>query len=192
MIHETIITSRNTDGSTHIAPMGVRREAGLYVIAPFRPSRTLDNLARERSAIINFTDDVRVFAGCLTGRQAWPLHPGVRVRIQRLEASLSHVELEVRRFDDDVQRPRFHCASVHEGVHAPFCGFNRAQAAVLEAAILVSRLHLLPMERIQREMDYLRSAVEKTAGDREREAWSWLEQRIAEHGGAQVARGVSR
>jgi len=180
MIREIIITSRNQDGSTHIAPMGVRREDGLYVVAPFRPSRTLENVMRERHAVVNFTDDVRVFAGCLTGRHDWPLCAAARVPVLRLQESLSHAELEVRSFEDDAQRPRFLCAVVHEETHAPFAGFNRAQAAVLEAAILVSRLHMLPAEKIQRELEYLRIAVGKTAGEREHLAWSWLEARIAE------------
>ena len=48
-----------------------------------------------------------------------------------------------------------------------------------DAAILVSRLHLLPMEKIEREIAYLTIAVEKTAGPRERQAWDWLMERIA-------------
>src|SRR5215471_3787587 len=56
----------------------------------------------------------------------------------------------------------------------PFRGFNRAQAAVIEAAILVSRLRLLPRERIEREMAYLQSAITKTASTAEEEAWHWL------------------
>ncbi|HEY5065532.1 MAG TPA: hypothetical protein VIJ04_12015 [Xanthobacteraceae bacterium] len=43
--------------------------------------------------------------------------------------------------------------------HAPLKGFNRAQAAVIEAAILVSRLRLLLREKIEREMHYLEIAV---------------------------------
>ena len=190
MIHEIIITSRNPDGTTHIAPMGVRQEDGLYVVAPFRPSRTLDNLTRERHAVVNFTDDVCVFAGCLTGRYDWPLCAATRIPVQRLKVSLSHAELEVKVFEDDVQRPRFLCAVVHQEIHAPFSGFNRAQAAVLEAAILVSRLHLLPAEKVQRELDYLRIAVDKTAGERERLAWSWLEARMVEFGGTSTARSA--
>ena len=50
---------------------------------------------------------------------------------------------------------------------------------MIEAAILVSRLHMLPAEKIDLEMDYLRIAVEKTAGPREQEAWQWLVDRIA-------------
>jgi hypothetical protein len=191
MIHETIVTTRNADGTTHIAPMGVRMDGGMLLIAPFRPSRTLENLLRERAAVVNLTDDVRVFAGCLTGRHDWPLCAAGRLPVQRLAGSLSHQELEVRRLEDDELRPRFHCAVIHEEIHAPFRGFNRAQAAVLEAAILVSRLHLLPMDRIQHEMNFLHSAMEKTAGERERAAWSWLEERIAAHRAAQQVRGVA-
>jgi hypothetical protein len=68
--------------------------------------------------------------------------------------------------------------------HAPFRGFNRAQAAVIEAAILVSRLNMLPRERIDRELAILQSAVEKTAGSVELEAWSWLKDKVTAHYGA--------
>jgi len=64
MINETIITTLNEDGSVHIAPMGVRQEGELFVIAPFKPSTTLQNLERSGQAVINMTDDVRIFAGC--------------------------------------------------------------------------------------------------------------------------------
>ena len=46
---------------------------------------------------------------------------------------------------------------------------------------LISRLNWLPMEKIDAEIAYLRIGLEKTAGDRELEAWSWLMQVIDEH-----------
>ena len=49
------------------------------MIAPFAPSRTLDNLAAVPQAVANYTDDVRIFAGCLTGRREWPLAVSRRV-----------------------------------------------------------------------------------------------------------------
>ena len=62
--------------------------------------------------------------------------------------------------------------------HAPFGGFNRAQAAVIELAILVSRLDRLPPEKILTEIAYLKIAVDKTAGRKELEAWTWLMERV--------------
>jgi uncharacterized protein len=178
MIRESIITTLSPAGEVHIAPMGVIWHEGVPVLAPFRPSRTLDNLQAQPSAVINHTDDVRVFAGCLTGRREWPVRPAEKVRGVVLAGALSHQELEAAGFDDDAVRPRFRCRIVHEATHAPFRGFNRAQAAVIEAAILVSRLGMLPQEKVDREMAYLAIAIEKTAGPQEREAWDWLTGRV--------------
>lgn len=174
MILETIVTTQNRAEKPHIAPMGIHTEGKELVILPFRPSATLDNLASTRTAVINYCDDVRVFAGCLTGRRDWPLKPAEKIAGHVLASALAHSEIEVVRIEDDPIRPKFFCRPVCEVNHAPFKGFNRAQYSVLEAAILVSRLSMLPVERIDREIDYLRIGVEKTAGPREQEAWSWL------------------
>lgn len=159
MIQEIIVTTTNADGTTHIAPMGIREESGLFVIAPFKPSATLENIQRNKVAVINRIDDVRIFAGCLTGHKEWPLLPAEQIEGHRLEAALSHVELELNSYEDDEIRPRFYCKPVHEVTHKPFRGFNRAQAAVLEAAILVSRLHMLTDEKIEQEIEYLSIAI---------------------------------
>jgi uncharacterized protein len=178
VIWEAVVTSVSTAGQVHIAPMGFREVDGRVVLAPFRPSTTLDNLLATRCAAVNLSDDVRVFAGCLTGRRAWPTLPCEQTRCLRLDGALAHRELQLAQVEQDDQRPRLHFDVVLERVHAPFRGFNRAQAAVVEAAILVSRLHMLPAEKIDREMGYLAIAIEKTAGPAEREAWSWLVERI--------------
>ena len=174
MIIESIITTLAPDKRPHVAPMGVIWREGHPVLAPFRPSVTLDNVAATGTAVINHTDDVRVFAGCLTGRRDWPVRPAERVAGCVLVGALAHQELAIDRVEEDATRPRFHCRVVHEAAHGTFRGFNRAQAAVIEGAILVSRLHLLPRDKIEREIAYLEIAVSKTAGEREREAWAWL------------------
>lgn len=181
MIREAIVTTQDLEGRVHIAPIGLIEEGEGLVIAPFRPSTTLDNLRRNPFAVANYTDDVLIFAGCLTGRRDWPTRPATKVPGVVLAHALTHVELAVARVDEDATRPRFFCRAVHEKMHAPFRGFNRAQAAVVEAAILVSRLHRLPADKVEREIAYLKIAVDKTAGPREREAWERLMRRISEH-----------
>jgi len=178
MIQEIIVTTQNEDGSTHIAPMGIREEAGLIIIAPFKPSATLENIQRHKSAIVNRIDDVRIFAGCLTGHKDWPLIATDKIKGQRLQAALSHIELELDHLEDDELRPRFYLQPVFEVNHSPFKGFNRAQGAVLEAAILVSRLNMLPLEKVEFELRYLQIAIDKTAGEKELQAWGWLKEQI--------------
>lgn len=173
-IRESIVTTRNEDGTTHIAPMGIHEiEQGL-LIAPFKPSTTLTNLQRDKVAVINYPDDVRIYAGCITGRYCWPVADAEVINAPRLENCLAHTEVKVTRFENDEVRPRFLCRTEYEANHAPFHGFNRAQVAVIEAAILVTRLNMLPAEKIDCEIGYLQIAIEKTAGPREQEAWRWL------------------
>ena len=188
MIRETIVTTVGAEGRVHLAPLGIIAEGDGFVLAPFRPSTTLENLRVVPFAVANYTDDVRIFAGCLTGRRDWPLAASDHVPVARLAGALAHAELAVTRVSEDEQRPRFHTRVVHRVSHAPFEGLNRAKAAVIEAAILVSRLDFLPREKIEREIDYLRIAVEKTADAAEQEAWGWLMEKIRSHYAAVAAR----
>jgi len=178
MIRECIVTTLDSEGRVHIAPLGLIEDGEGWVIAPFRPSTTLENLSSVPFAVANFTDDVLVFAGCLTGNKDWPTRPATHVPGAVLEGALAHAELAVERIEEDELRPRFHCHIAYEATHAPFKGFNRAQAAVIETAILASRLKLLPREKIEQELAYLQIAVEKTAGPKEHEAWRLLIEKI--------------
>ena len=179
LIVETIVTTKTAKGEVHIAPLGLIAEGANWVLAPFRPSRTLDNLREVPFAVASHTDDVRVFAGSLTGRKDWATRPAEKVDGAVLENAVSHWELAVDRVTEDDLRPRFSCQLVHAASHRPWGGFNRAQAAVLECAVLVSRLKMLPVDKIEAELKYLEIAVSKTAGEREQEAWGWLMERIA-------------
>ena len=181
MIRETIVTTRNADGLVLIAPIGLIEEGNGWIIAPFRPSTTLDNLRATPYAVANFTDDVLIFASCLTAKRDWPTRPAAQIPGAVLDGALAHVELKVENVEEDDLRPRFHCVVVHEESHAPFKGFNRAQSAVIEAAILTSRLRRLKREKIESELAYLQIAVEKTGGSREHEAWRMLVEKIEDH-----------
>lgn len=177
-IVETIVTTTDASGAAHIAPLGLIEDGARWIIAPFKPSKTLDNLRANPFAAASHTDDVRVFAGCVTGRKDWPLAPTTKVNGARLAASVAHWELAVESVIEDEVRPRFVCAIVHRETHGGWEGFNRAQAAVLELAVLTTRLKMLPPEKVEAELKYLDIAISKTAGPREQEAWGWLMAKI--------------
>jgi uncharacterized protein len=181
MIRETIVTTIDAGGRVHIAPLGIIAEGERWILAPFRPSKTLDNLLAVPFAVANHTDDVRIYAGCLTGRRDWATVACEETQAPRLKDCLAHISLRVVDVGEDEMRPRFHCEVVRSVSHAPFAGFNRAQAAVIEAAILASRLHLLPRDKIEREIAALEIVVGKTAGANERTAWDWLRAKFDAH-----------
>lgn len=198
-IFETVVTTLSPAGQPHVAPMGVRYrpagpgEAGARVVLmPFRPSTTLDNIEATGHAVLNLVTDTRVFAGSVTGRRSFELRPAERIVGVRLAAALGHAELKRVATQDDAQRPVLEFARVHEARHGDFLGFNRAQAAVIEGAVLVSRLGMLPPEKIEQEMRYLQIAIDKTAGAGEHEAWGWLREAVAAHLGRPGIGGASQ
>ena len=81
LIRETIVTTCDASGRVHLAPLGLIADGESWIVAPFRPSTTLENLRAVPYAVANATDDVRVFAGCLTGRRDWPTVPSHAVPV---------------------------------------------------------------------------------------------------------------
>jgi uncharacterized protein len=104
MIRETIVSTMNGAGQVHFAPLGIIAEDDGWIIAPFRPSTTLDNLRSVPFAVANYTDDVRIFAGCLTGRGQWPTAPCGEIAIPRFAGALAHAELAVTHTREKVER----------------------------------------------------------------------------------------
>jgi uncharacterized protein len=174
VILETIVTTLNERGVINFAPMGVEWGEETIVLKPFLETTTFRNLEQRRSAVVNLTDDVMLFAGGAIGNPQYPSIPATVVQGVVLESACSWRELVVEAVDATPPRSRIDARVVHSGFRREFIGFNRARHAVLEAAILATRTHLLPAEQIREEYARLQVLVDKTAGPREREAMDLL------------------
>jgi hypothetical protein len=174
MIIESIVTTRSADGTVNFAPMGVEWGDSSIVLKPFLDTATYRNLSAGSAAVVNLTDDVRVFARAAISNPQYPSVPAVRVTGVVLADCCSWRELEVASIDRTPPRSRVDTRIVHSGTRRDFIGFNRASHAVLEAAIYATRLHLLGREFIDSELTRLQVIVDKTAGPREFEAMALL------------------
>lgn len=174
VIIESIVTTVAADGSINCAPMGVEWGDEVIVLKPFLDTATYRNVTATRSAVVNLTDDVRVFAQAAISNPVYATVPASVVRGVVLADCCSWRELEVRSIDATPPRSRIEAAVVHRGFRREFIGFNRACHAVLEAAIYATRLHLLEPAFVQSEMARLQIIVDKTAGNREGEAMALL------------------
>jgi hypothetical protein len=178
MIVETIVTTVAADGTLNFAPMGVEWGDETIVLKPFLETTTYRNIAASRAAVVNLTDDVRVFARAAISSPQYESGPAAVVRGVVLADCCSWRELDVRAIDSTPPRSRIEMAVVHRGTRREFIGFNRAKHAVLEAAIYATRLHLLPRDFIDSEMARLQVIVDKTAGAHEFEAMALLAEHV--------------
>ena len=174
MILETIVTTVAADGAVNCAPMGVEWGDAAIVLKPFLETATYRNLMATRAAVVNLTDDVRVFARAAITNPEYLTVPAEAVCGVVLADCCSWREVAVRSVDSTPPRSRIETVVVHRGSRREFIGFNRARHAVLEAAIYATRLHVLPRAFIDSELARLQVIVDKTAGAGELEAMALL------------------
>ena len=183
-IVEGIMTTLGEDGAANIAPMGPRVDRNFehFILRPFTSSTTYKNLKRTGQGVFHVVDDVELLSRAAVGAidTPPPQMPAVRIDGVVLTGACRWYELRVDDLEDSTERATIHCRVAHAGRLRDCFGFNRAKHAVVEAAILATRIGIVPAEEIRREFSRLASAVEKTAGDQERRAFAFLQQYVQE------------
>lgn len=187
MILEGLVTTLNADGSVNLAPMGpiVDERMDLLVFRPFPTSTTFANLQRIGEGVFHVTDDVELLARAAVGMLATlpEMRPAEAVTGMIIADACRWYAFRVRSIDASGERVKIEADVVDRGVQREFFGFNRAKHAVLEAAILATRIGILPADEIRAELARLAPPVVKTAGPRETAAFaflrSFIEQRLS-------------
>lgn len=185
MIIETIVTTRNADGSDNIAPMGavvVGDDWQDFELRPFVTAQTFLNLQRQECGVLHLTDDALLFAQAIAGHWTeWPeLVSASRADCGRIVAACRGFEFRTLACQVNHGRAMMQCRTIAEHEGRPFRGVNRACNAVIEAAVLVSRAAFLPSATVQLQLEALQAVVERTGGARELAAWELLTAKQAE------------
>ena len=188
LIVEGLVITTAADGSPHLAPMGplVDRELRSFTLRPFCTSTTFANLQRTGTAVFHVTDDVELLARAAIGRiEVSPKFTEIDAAPGfALADSCRWFALRTTRAQIESPRAEFVCEVVASQRVRDWFGFNRAKHAVIEAAILATRIGILPAAEIRQEMARLAIPVQKTAGDQERAAWQLLSAFIDERLGS--------
>jgi hypothetical protein len=189
MILEGIVTTLGPSGQPNISPMGPRLPIPLppsgilqrFTLRPFRTARTYANLLAHPEGVLHVTDDVLLLARSAIGTvsPSPALRPATVVRGWVLVDACRSYEFRITSRDDSAQRSVLEAEVVHtQRGSREFLGFNRARHAVLEAAILATRVALLPHAEIESEFRRLAVLVEKTGGPAEHEAFALLRRHV--------------
>lgn len=184
MILEGLVSTRNPDGTPHLAPMGPTVDGfdfHQFELRPFATSQTYQNMLIYPHGVLHITDDALLIAQSAIGSAtdwAFPKKNGEGLHLSECHR---YYEFSVVAVDDSGPRIRMNCEVTARGQGSrPWFGFNRARHAVLEAAILATRVHLLPNEQIETEFRVFNLIVEKTGGDDEKKAMQLLVQHVRE------------
>ena len=179
MILEAIVTTVNTDQSVNVSPMGPLVDSSMkeFTLRPYESSTTCQNLQRTRQGVLHVTDDVELLARAAINQLDPPpeMVAATAVAGSILVAACRWYAFEVVSLDDRNERVTMECQVVDSGRQRDFFGFNRAKHAVLEAAILATRIDFLPSDLIRSQLEQLAVIVGKTAGAQEQRAFDLLQ-----------------
>ncbi len=183
LVLEGLVSTLAADGTPHLAPMGPHvpgADFDRFVLRPFPTSTTYHNLRARGEGVLHVTDDVLLLAKAALGPVEPPpaYVPAAHVRGWVLRDACRYYEFRVQSVDDTQPRVRIEAEVVHAGRLRDFFGFNRAKHAVLEAAILATRIAFLPLAEIAAEYRRLAVIVEKTGGPDEHEALRLLQEHL--------------
>ena len=81
--------------------------------------------------------------------------------------------------DETDERTIMQAKVIHQGRIRDYFGLNRAKHAVLEAAILATRTHIIAQSELETQYRALAEIVKKTAGPEEQAAFDLLEEYIS-------------
>jgi len=183
LILEAIITSENADGTMHVAPMGphVSDDLSQWTLKPFQSSTTFRNLRASNRCVVNVVDDSMLLTLAVTGQANTAASRFVDSCGFVLHGACHWYALSIKSWDVSQPRAIALCEVQSTGVERPFFGWNRAKHAVVELAILTSRIDMLAPESIQSEIDRLQILIDKTAGKSETDAFRLLVDWIGSH-----------
>lgn len=190
MIIETIVSSMDKEGKVNLAPIGVHlpnndlkiamgKEVSLFLYAG---SQTYKNLQTLPEGVINFSNDVNIFVETALFSLPFPTLPSHLVRPPRLAEAQSIGEFSVIQTDFSREPARIQGKILHYEQFAGFNGFCRAQWAVLEAAIMATRLQWISLNHIKEAWPWWKKLVEKTGGIKERDAFNRIYDYITQKG----------
>jgi hypothetical protein len=179
VIIETIVTTINADGSLNVAPMGPHLESDFtrFELRPYDTSSTYVNLCRTRCGVLHVTEDTLLIARAAIGKldtHAIETVPAQLIQGSIIVDSASWHEFKVDDVEDSGSRAVIQCRSLRSGTGKSWMGFNRGKHAIVEAAILATRVSIMPVEEIAEQLERLAIIVKKTGGPQEREAFELL------------------
>jgi uncharacterized protein len=140
MIIETIFSTLDEADNPNFAPMGIEWSEESVVVRPFRTSQTFRNLFSGGYGVANVSDNVLAFVRCALYGEVLPSFRAIAIPGVVFQDTCSWLELAVVSSGGSEDRAEFRCRILHRGRQKQFLGFCRAKNAVIEAAILATRL----------------------------------------------------
>ena len=157
-IVETILVTRNQDGSYNAAPMGVTRNGATLIVRPFKNTQTFKNLALGGSASINLSDNPHLFLATAF-KEDVSIQPKVDDKgVEGADATIHSGAGEM--LDESELRASFSLTPRDVEIKSSYpTVFSRGRSEAIEAIIHATRIQVFNEEHCDSEVQKLKDKV---------------------------------
>jgi hypothetical protein len=170
MIIETIFSTVSEGGEVNFAPMGIVWGGESVIVRPFHNTQTYLNLLSGGYGVANLSDDALAYVQCGLYGGILPHFPASSMPGIVFQGACSWLELAVTSRSGTDERAEFQCRVLYRGRQRDFLGFCRASNAVIEAAIMATRLALIDRKKVAEDLNHYMKIVHKTGDEKEKQA----------------------
>jgi hypothetical protein len=174
MIVETIFSTLDQNGKPNFAPMGLVWGDKFVIVRPYRDTQTCRNLFSGRYGVANVCDDILAYVQCALYDAILPHFPAQAGSGVIFSNACFWREVEAVSFGGTTERAEVRCQVIAEGQKRQFLGFRRASNAVIEAAIVATRLNIYNHGTLTEKMAQYEDIVKKTGDDADRQAFQMV------------------
>jgi uncharacterized protein len=182
MIIETIFSTLDNDGRPNFAPMGIEWGEEFVTVRPFRNTNTCRNLLSTGYGVANLSDDALAYVRCALYDAVLPYFPAKVLPGVVFEGACSWREMKLISQTGAGDRAELCCRVLYEGRQRDFLGFCRAGSAVIEAAILATRLNLHDPHLAAERLIHYGEIIEKTGSDSDKQAFRLVHEYVQQRG----------
>jgi hypothetical protein len=178
MIVETIFSTVDETGRPNFAPMGIVWGEEFITVRPFCNTQTCRNLLSTGYGVANVADDVLAYVQCALYDAVLSHFPAKSGPGVVFNGACSWREMKVISQATTGDRMEMYCRVTYEGRQKDFLGFRRASNAVIEAAILATRLKLYDPETVSEWLDHYAKIVDRTGDGNEKQAFRVIQEYV--------------
>ena len=159
-IVETILVTRNPDGSYNAAPMGVTRKGATLIVRPFKSTQTFKNLSLGESASINLSDNPHLFLATAFKED---IEDQPKVDDKGLEGADATIHSKTGvMFNESELRASFSLTPQDVEIKSPYpTVFSRGRSEAIEAIIHATRIQVFNDEHRDSEVQKLKNKVKE-------------------------------
>ncbi len=187
MIVETVVTTKEENKHIHMAALGVKFDGDNVFLYPYKGTKTLANILKDKSGTINIVDKAEYLVKSALGNGSFKLNPAQKNNSYYLADCCHYYEFEMISFKKLDDKYEIKAKITNDEFIREYLGFNRAANLLVEAAVTASRIGIsAEIEDLLNFLEEYKRVIFKTGNKKDEDTFYYLKNYALDLGGKEI------